>query len=909
MRLPPLRPTGHLPIGSPPQVGAISAGDLGACTRGGAIPVSPVRFLIICSLLWVLGPGSLLGEQSRFPKPGNVVVLCGIAGDAEHEKSYEEIQTGILNSLATQGPRTGRVFLLSELTGPLPAGLNVERRSPTRADFLALAPELKGNPLTVFVWGHAGTLKDAPVFHVRGPRLTPGDLKNVAESTGGPSEWVLMFCGSGDFARGVQSETRHVLASEAGTRFSSDPLGMGWVARSMGNASSLQDLGVTVGSAIRRLYEERHLVRVEESALWTGTEVPAKLISEDAPALDPGKPANPVAGAGQAPDWTTIARAQPEDYPEEDGVILKRRVAYVLGEATAITEEHEEVIQILLAEGKRLGDFNVSFSPPDETLDFEACEVFGPDGKLQKLQESAIREVNQKAMAEYGTPSHKIFSLPGVVPGALLHVRYKQTWKRFPLPHISLEIPLSDTIPALATEVEVRVGPRSAFHFALRGLNGPNPKIESRDYSQIYRWEFAKLAGARHESLLAPESEPALMISTFPDWADFSGWYRRLIKLADAPTPEIKARAEDLTRAAKTDLERARALYNFVTSLRYVAVPMGVNSHRPHAAANVLANGYGDCKDKANLFNTLLRSVGIEADLVLVPRFAQAFPETPGLAFNHAISRVRLKGGTVIWADTTDDVCRFGFLPPGDPGRNVLVIDEKTQALTPLPAGKPGDHRLELKQHIELGADRSMASLEGLGEGFFDYQWRSAARAVSNSRGAVPALAHLLASRTGDFRLLKQSSTAVSDLGQAFAWRASGEYLGLITGLPGNGGRMLQAPLQMPGEWAGAIPRRVHPLYLNQGYPGQITQTVEFLLPEGTEVKELPALAQSGSGQDGPLVWRLEWKRAGATKIEVRCDIAWPRGELSAKETDLFQLELARLRAAANTPALLGAGN
>ena len=53
-----------------------------------------------------------------------------------------------------------------------------------------------------------------------------------------------------------------------------------------------------------------------------------------------------------------------------------------------------------------------------------------------------------------------------------------------------------------------------------------------------------------------------------------------------------------------------------------------------------LQNEYGDCKDKANLFNTLLHSVGIEAHLVLVPRFSQAHEDLPGLSFNHAISRV-----------------------------------------------------------------------------------------------------------------------------------------------------------------------------------------------------------------------------------------------------------------------------
>ena len=146
----------------------------------------------------------------------------------------------------------------------------------------------------------------------------------------------------------------------------------------------------------------------------------------------------------------------------------------------------------------------------------------------------------------------------------------------------------------------------------------------------------------------------------------------------------IVAKATELTRQAKSDREKVVAVYIYVTSLRYVAVPLGVNSFRPHAAANVLQNQFGDCKDKANLFNALLHSLKIEAHLVLLPRFSQAYDNVPGLAFNHAISQVLL-GGEPLWVDTTDDVCRFGLLPPGDPGRKVLVIDGKSSTLAQLP--------------------------------------------------------------------------------------------------------------------------------------------------------------------------------------------------------------------------------
>ena len=228
-----------------------------------------------------------------------------------------------------------------------------------------------------------------------------------------------------------------------------------------------------------------------------------------------------------------------------------------------------------------------------------------------------------------------------------------------------------------------------------------DPAVSQTTYGSVYSWQFKGLPPMTGELLTPPHWRPTLLVSTFPDWEAFASWYVRLTRDADAITPEIKAKAEEVVHDCKGDREKITALYNYVTNLRYVAVPLGVNSFRPHAAANVLKNNYGDCKDKANLFNTLLRSQGIDAHLVLVPRFAQAHDGAPGLAFNHAISQIRL-GGEIIWADTTDGICRYGMLPPGDTGRKVLVIDGKSTALTTLPAPATESRGLSIKSEVTI---------------------------------------------------------------------------------------------------------------------------------------------------------------------------------------------------------------
>ena len=190
-------------------------------------------------------------------------------------------------------------------------------------------------------------------------------------------------------------------------------------------------------------------------------------------------------------------------------------------------------------------------------------------------------------------------------------------------------------------------------------------------------------------------------MTTFPDWASFGAWYSGLIRESNPPSPEMAAQAAELAAPAKTDREKIAAVARFVTNFRYIAIPLGVNSFRPHAAANVWQNRYGDCKDKANLLNTMLGTLGYKANLVLVPRFSQAYEDLPGFAFNHAISAVQLDGQT-LFIDSTDDVCRIGLLPPGDPGRKVLVINDQNHALTQLPEAVAHDHRLILETKLNL---------------------------------------------------------------------------------------------------------------------------------------------------------------------------------------------------------------
>jgi hypothetical protein len=901
--------------------------------------------LALCASIF-LGCQSPAAEP--FLAPGaNVVLISGLPGDLESETTYRDQLRSWLEILETAQPHS--VHVLADSPGSLSG--KIDARAASRSNFLAVAETLPGqaNPLVVIVWGHGGKQGGTPVFHVRGPRITVADFQKLA--TNGPtvSNWLLFFRGSGFFARELATMSRQIISSDAESGFSSDPIGLPLAAKIVRGepAVSWATLADELGLAIAGWYKERNLARTEEPALWTGEEHP-RLLAKTTPettlaAVRPpegGPPATNSATESNQPPvdaqaapltetpssvWREIHRVESRDFPDMDAVVLRRRVSYTLGANPAISSEQDEFIQVLTPEGKRFGDFDISYAPPAEDITFLNCEVQRADGSVVTLDPDAIREARDESLGEYQMGRRKFFSLPGVAPGAILHVRYRTVWKQFPLPRISLQIPLAHEIPTLDLNVEVTTPKEAPFHFGFDGASeqqaaqpgaaddvhaspstNHDPATRQTTYGSTYTWHFAQMPAEARESLTAPHSGSRLMLSTFPDWNTFAQWYARISKLTDEVTPMISAKAAELTKDAKSDREKVLALYHFVTGLRYVAVPLGVNSFRPHAAENVLQNQFGDCKDKANLFNALLHSMDFSAELVLVPRFSQAHETLPGFAFNHAISRVIL-GGNTLWVDTTDDVCRFGLLPPGDPGRKVLVIAPGTNTLTQLPLPEASEHRLQVTGEVDCTepARGCPSSFSVVAFGYPDYELRETARQTKEGNSSLPLLAARFCPAAGTFALEKQTATSVAALDQNFSWKGQGMLIGICSRNANASDRRtrttIRAPFWLPKEWDLALHRRSSPLFLNQGYPLTLEETLEIRAPANSENVALPAAAQN---QQGPLRWQIKWSRGdNGLNASLRAELV--RGELNEAETRSFQQQARGLLMALAEPGTL----
>src|SRR5690606_20494064 len=118
-------------------------------------------------------------------------------------------------------------------------------------------------------------------------------------------------------------------------------------------------------------------------------------------------------------------------------------------------------------------------------------------------------------------------------------------------------------------------------------------------------------------------------------------------------------------------------------------IELGLSGFIPHDADAVLANGYGDCKDKAVLLAALLKAKGIGSEFVLINAAngytLSASPTTGQL--NHAILWLPEFG---IYADTTAQVAPFGVLPLMLHGKPAIHLTEKGPARRQVPIVAPG---------------------------------------------------------------------------------------------------------------------------------------------------------------------------------------------------------------------------
>jgi hypothetical protein len=123
--------------------------------------------------------------------------------------------------------------------------------------------------------------------------------------------------------------------------------------------------------------------------------------------------------------------------------------------------------------------------------------------------------------------------------------------------------------------------------------------------------------------------------------------------------------AAQATVGLTTTLDKVKAIHRLVVEkTRYVGLEFGIHGYKPYKSTQVFQRRFGDCKDKATLIMTLLRSVGVDSELVLLrTRRGGRIDETPAslAVFDHAIAYVPALD---LYLDGTAEFSGLASCPP-----------------------------------------------------------------------------------------------------------------------------------------------------------------------------------------------------------------------------------------------------
>jgi hypothetical protein len=387
-----------------------------------------------------------------------------------------------------------------------------------------------------------------------------------------------------------------------------------------------------------------------------------------------------------------------------------------------------------------------------------------------------------------------------------------------------------------------------------------------------WHWVVSGVPGIRGEEEMPPRSgiEGQMILTFYPaggatgkaafgSWSDMGVWYNDLTRNRREASNEITQKTAALTTSAATPLEKMQAIAKFMQrDIRYVAIELGIGGQQPHPAPEIFNHKYGDCKDKATLMSTMLKTIGIESYYVLINTERDSVtPEMPAHigGFDHAILAVKLPEGVndaslvavlqhprlgrLLFFDPTDELTPFGHLTGPLQANYGLVVGPaggQLIDLPQLPAELNGIRRTAKLTLSPTGTLSGDVVDERVGDAAS--RMRYSLKSVGKDVDRIKPIETLLAQSLSSYQVTK---AAISNLEQTD--KPFGFYYSLVSQnyAKSAGGLLLVRPRVLGHKSSDLLETkeaRQYPVVFEG--PARDTDTFEITLPSGYAVDDLP---------------------------------------------------------------------
>lgn len=437
------------------------------------------------------------------------------------------------------------------------------------------------------------------------------------------------------------------------------------------------------------------------------------------------------------PPWVTEAAHQtlPTYSATTRAVVLLDQTEYIVAPNGTAVQHYRRVVKILRPNGRNRGIVRVDFDD-DTRIRYLKVWSIGPDGHqyAMKDKEMADHGFAAEGGSLYDASKYREADPPARDPGSVIAYEYEQNIR----PYLSeVTWGVQESIPVVQESFNLTLPPGYTYG-TVWAHHSAAPVIELEH--QNFRWELKDVPAIDLQDVpLAPAGGslagrmtihyggPGMASVTTGTWPSIGDWYQGLLRDRLTPTPEIAAKAQQLT-AGKTDFfDKTEAIGEYVQNkVRYFVIELGIGGFQPHPVGQIFHNSYGDCKDKAALVSSMLQAVGIHATLVMVDTHRGVIdPDAPSIVGNHMIAAIEITAGyqserlrSVVTAktgrrylifDPTWELTSFGQLENNLQGSYGILLEGSTAEAIQLPILAPDRNSVHRNATLELKPDGTLS--------------------------------------------------------------------------------------------------------------------------------------------------------------------------------------------------------
>jgi transglutaminase-like putative cysteine protease len=423
----------------------------------------------------------------------------------------------------------------------------------------------------------------------------------------------------------------------------------------------------------------------------------------------------------------------PADHPNESVVLLlDDGVVRYEANGTGI-KTYRQVTQILAPDAvDDYAEHEFSYAPGHQRLTVNWIRVVRPDGTVVSDAPTQVQDAD--VPATLGDPVYtdakvRRYSLSGVAPGTIVDWSYTVEERKPFLPgdftlSWSVHTGRVTRLSRYIVDLPASLRPRLIEH----NLTFPRRETVTRG-RRTYVWATRDVPKVQTEDFMADSNGVLMSIELAApfEWEAIGRWYAGLARDRYSLDATVKAKLPALLAGARSANDTLRAVQRWVAQdVRYVSIALGLGGYQPRMPAEVVATGYGDCKDKATLFIAVVNALGLRAYPVLLNSGSPVERALPSIGqFDHAIAVVERPEGR-LYVDLTADLAPLGELPAGVQGQFALVVHpDGTSEQVTLPQAEPGANLQETRIVGTLSTEGYVtASYEERGLGTRQYSLR-----------------------------------------------------------------------------------------------------------------------------------------------------------------------------------------